>query len=92
VYYPDLGSAIVAYNYDDNAVTKTNKVQRTGAWNLATTSNTEQSNTAQRKGGRFVTFQIMSSLFGGSADKYLPMSAINRNEDHLLPWKTLWVL
>ena len=26
---------------------------------------------------RYFTFQLLSSLFGGSADKYIPMSAIN---------------
>jgi hypothetical protein len=40
-------------------------------------SNTEFSNTQIHKGTRPVTFQLMSSMFGGSSDKYLPMSAIN---------------
>ena len=30
-----------------------------------------------QSGGRYFTFQLLSSLFAGSADKYLPMSAIN---------------
>ena len=30
-----------------------------------------------QSGGNYFTFQLLSSLFGGSADKYLPMSAIN---------------
>ena len=28
-------------------------------------------------GGRYYTFQLLSSLFGSCAEKYLPMSAIN---------------
>ena len=28
-------------------------------------------------GSRYVTFQTLSALFGGAADKYLPMSAVN---------------
>ena len=33
--------------------------------------------TQGQKGGRYYTFQLISSLFGGCAEKYLPMSAIN---------------
>ena len=33
--------------------------------------------TQNRSGGRYFTFQILSALFGGSNEKYLPMSAIN---------------
>ena len=29
------------------------------------------------KGGKYVTFQLSSALFGGSADKYLPKSSTN---------------
>jgi hypothetical protein len=40
-------------------------------------TNVEFGNTNHRSGTRQVSFQIMSSLFGGASDKYLPMSAIN---------------
>ena len=33
--------------------------------------------TQGKSGGRYYTFQLLSSLFGGCAEKYLPMSAIN---------------
>ena len=33
--------------------------------------------TQGQKGGRYYTFQLISSLFVGCAEKYLPMSAIN---------------
>jgi len=76
--YADLGSAVVA-NYSmvsdvDNANPTENKW---GAYNLLNPNYATYGYSQNRSGGRYFTFQLLSSLFGGSADKYLPMSAIN---------------
>ena len=77
ISYPDLGGGIIGYNYASAEGGLTRIPTKTGAFNLWTASNTEFSNSQKSKGVRQVTFQLMSSLFGGSSDKYLPMSAIN---------------
>lgn len=77
ISYPDLGGAIIAYNYAAAVGGATRLPGKMGAFDLWAASNTEFSNTIKSKGTRQVTFQLMSSLFGGASDKYLPMSAIN---------------
>ena len=77
--YADLGSAVIANfgmtSYVDNVNPTENKY---GAYSLTDPNYANYPNYTQyRKGGRYFTFQLLSSLFGGSADKYIPMSAIN---------------
>ena len=48
-----------------------------GAWSLWDPNASAYQYTQGQSGGRYFTFQLSSALFGGSADKYLPMSAIN---------------
>ena len=51
--------------------------QKFGAWSLWDMNGPMLQYTPGKKGGKYVTFQLSSALFGGYADKYLPMSAIN---------------
>jgi hypothetical protein len=60
----------VAANYGDNAFD-----DKTGGYDLGGTAGAGY--TRNLSGGRYFTFQLLSAMFGGSADKYLPMSAIN---------------
>ena len=87
ICFPDLGGAIVGQKWGDvssaNAATvalgaaERRSVTKSGAFNLYHDSSTEFGNVNRQTGTRQVSFQLMSSLFGGSSDKYLPMSAIN---------------
>ena len=76
----NLGSAVVA-NFSiamvsdvDNANPNENKY---GAYNLSNPNYNTYGYSQNRSGGRYSTFQLLSSLFGGYPDKYLPMSDIN---------------
>jgi hypothetical protein len=81
VCYSDLGGAIIAQRFGDTATAagaaQARQACKSGAFNLQLTAGTEFSNKQYQMGVRPVTFQLMSSLFGGASDKYLPMSAIN---------------
>ena len=74
--YADLGSAVIANfgmtSYVDN-VNLTEK--KYGEYSL--TDPNYANYTQNRKERIYFTFQLLSSLFTGSADKYIPMSAIN---------------
>ena len=80
--FPSLGGAIVA-NYaigdDDDHINPTQYMF--GAYSMFDQDAAPQGNgkyTAGKVGGRYYTFQLISSLFGGCAEKYSPkpMSAI----------------
>ena len=51
--------------------------QEFGAWKLWDQNGPQYQYTKRLSDGKCVTFQLSSALFDGSADKYLPMSAIN---------------
>ena len=78
--YHSLGGAIVA-NYTMGGETDlVNPTQyKYGAYSLWDQDAKSQSSgyVQGQSGGRYYTFQLISSLFGGHAEKYLPMSAIN---------------
>ena len=78
--YPSLGSAIIANYAMGNSTDLRNPTEyKFGAyilWNQEYGAQTT-TYTQGKSGGRYYTFQLVSSLFGGCAEKYLPMSAIN---------------
>ena len=51
--------------------------QKFSAWSLWDANGPQYQYAQGLSGGKYVTFQLSSALFGGSADKYLPMLAIN---------------
>lgn len=82
ISYPHLGSIVVMRH--TSAAVAANDIcsgfpEKIGAWDLRQAVGTEEfpGCIANRKGGKYITFQLSSALFGGSAEKYLPMSAIN---------------
>ena len=76
--YADLGGAIIA-NYCMVSATESDNAAEAkyGAWSLWDPNANALGYTQGQSGGKYFTFQLSSALFGGSADKYLPMSAIN---------------
>ena len=76
--YADLGGAIIA-NCCMVSDTESNNVTEAkfGARSLWDPNASSYNYTQGQSRGRYFTFQLSSALFGGSADKYLPMSAIN---------------
>ena len=82
--YPSLGGAVIA-NYAGGVGGSTDLVNPTqykfGAYSLWDQDYTVQQRTGGytqgQKGGRYYTFQLISSLIGGCAEKYVLMSAIN---------------
>ena len=76
--YPDLGGAIIG-NYCMGSSSESDNAAEAkyGAWSLWDRNGSAYQYSAGSSGGKYFTFQLASSLFGGSADKYLPMSAIN---------------
>jgi len=76
--YADLGGAIIA-NYCMVSSTESDNAAEAkyGAWSLWDPNANAYGYTQGQSGGKYFTFQLSSALFGGSADKYLPMSAIN---------------
>jgi len=82
LYYPSLGGAVVANYAMGNTADLVNPTEtKFGAFSLFDNNVSLGSNPNQYKsgqsGGRYYTMQLCSALFGASADKYLPMSAIN---------------
>ena len=76
--FADLGSAVVANFSMVSSVNNANPTEnKWGAYNLLNPNYGTYGYSQNRSGGKYYTFQLLSSLFGGSADKYLPMSAIN---------------
>ena len=84
LFFPSLGGAVIA-NYAVGNGGSTDLVNPTqykfGSYSLFDQDYSAQSSTGGytlgQKGGKYYTFQLISSLFGGCAEKYLPMSAIN---------------
>ena len=76
--YADLGGALLCnYCMVDSTDSDNAAEQKFGAWSLWDPNGGAYQYTQGKSGGKYVTFQLSSALFGGSADKYLPMSAIN---------------
>ena len=76
ITYPDLGGCIVAAAYSTSN-SSARLPLKSGGFDLNYATGVEFSNTNKTSGTRPVTFQLMSAMFGGASDKYLPMSAIN---------------
>lgn len=83
---PSLGSVIVARSTAHGTGGTTGVAAHTsmvplkiGAWDLYKVTGDDEYPSAiqHRKGAKYYTFQLSSAMFGGSAEKYLPMSAIN---------------
>jgi hypothetical protein len=76
--YADLGGALLCnYCMKDSTDSDNAAEQKFGAWSLWDPNGSAYQYTQGKSGGKYVTFQLSSALFGGSADKYLPMFAIN---------------
>ena len=81
--YPELGAAVIMLD-DAGGNAANNAGAKTGAYDLGQYYNASGTATtliaggyAASAGNRYYSFQTLSALFGGSSDKYLPMSAIN---------------
>ena len=82
IYCPSLGGAVIANYAMGSSVDITNPTEsKFGAYSLfdnnALLGSNPDSYSVGKSGGRYYTIQLCSALFGGMADKYLPMSAIN---------------
>jgi len=78
--YPSLGGAIVANYAMGSSTDLVNPTEyKFGAYSLFNQDSGIQSTTYTqgKNAGRYYTFQLLSSLFGGCAEKYLHVSAIN---------------
>ena len=74
----DLGGVLLCnYCMKDSTDSDNAAEQKFGAWSLWDLNGSADQYTQGKSSGKYVNFQLSSALFGGSADKYLPMSAIN---------------
>lgn len=76
--FPSLGGAVVANYAMGSGVDGKNPTEtKFGSYSLFDTDCALNKYELGKSGGRYYTFQLCSSFFGGSAEKYIPMSAIN---------------